>query len=78
MKEKGSIPENIVQGFNRVTAIISSMHIDHEADNRNGETEYNSESDNEEDETENEETIQDEEGFEFQVNSPLSAERHVR
>ena len=33
--------------------------------------------DTEEDETENEERIQDEEGFEFQVNSPFPKEQHV-
>ena len=47
MKEKGSIPDNIVQGINRVTMGISSMHVDHKADKINGDTEYNSESDNE-------------------------------
>ena len=35
------------------------------------------ESDAEEDETEKEETIQDKEGFEFQVNSPSPAEQRV-
>ena len=37
----------------------------------------NNKSNTEEDETENEETIQDKEGFEFQLNSPSPAERRV-
>ena len=45
-KDKGSSPENIVQGINRATTGISSMHVDHKAYKSNGETEYNSESDN--------------------------------
>ena len=49
MKEKGSIPDNIVQVINRATTFISSMHADHKADESNGETEYNSESENEDD-----------------------------
>ena len=36
------------------------------------------EPDTEEDKTENKKTMQYVEGFEFQVNSPLSAEKHVR
>ena len=48
MKGKGSIPENIVQGVNCATTDISSMHVNQEADESNGETEYNSDSDNEE------------------------------
>ena len=39
--------ENIVQVINCATTGISSMHINHEADESNRETEYNSESDNE-------------------------------
>ena len=46
LKGKGSIPENIVQEFNCVTTEISSMHVDHEADKSNVETEYNSKSNN--------------------------------
>ena len=47
MKENGGNPDNIVQGVDRVTAYISSMHVNHEADKSNRETENNSESDNE-------------------------------
>ena len=39
LKEKGSIMENIVQGVNRVTTGISSIHVDHKADESNGKTE---------------------------------------
>ena len=44
-----------MQGINRVTTGISSMHVDHEADKINGDTEYNSESDNEDDNNDNSE-----------------------
>ena len=43
-------------------------------DNNMPKVETFDDSDAENNETENEETIQDEEGFEFQVNSPLPAE----
>ena len=46
-------------------------------DNNTPKVETVDESDAEEDETENEEAIQDEEGFDFQVNSPSHAERRV-
>ena len=49
LKDKGSIPYNIVQGINCVTTIISSMHVDHKVDESNGETEYKSESGNKDD-----------------------------
>ena len=49
MKDKDSKPENIVQGAKRVAMGISNMHVDHEADGSNGDTEYNSESKNEDD-----------------------------
>ena len=49
MKEKRSSPDNIVQGINRVTTGISSMHVDHEAENINRETEYNYDPNNEDD-----------------------------
>ena len=35
-----------MQVVNRITTVISSMHVDHKVDKNNGETEYNSESDN--------------------------------
>ena len=38
-----------MQGFNHVTTVISSMHVNHEAEKSNGDIEYNSESDNESD-----------------------------
>ena len=47
LKDKGSSLDNIVQGVNCATTGISSMHVDHEADESNGEIEYNSNSDNE-------------------------------
>ena len=46
LKDKGSNPDNIVQGINHATTGISSMHINHEADGSKGETEYNSKSNN--------------------------------
>ena len=46
LKEKGISPHNIVQGIKSATTGISSMHANHEEDESNGETEYNSESDN--------------------------------
>ena len=49
MKEKGSSPYNIVHGVNHVTTGISSMHVDQEVDESNGETEYNFKSENEDD-----------------------------
>ena len=49
MKDKGSIPDNIVQGINRTMTGISSMHVDQKADESNGETEYNCESVNKDD-----------------------------
>ena len=36
LKEKGSSPDNIMQGFNHVTTGISSVHVNHEADKING------------------------------------------
>ena len=36
LKDKGSIPDNIVQVINRTKTGISSMHVDHEADESNG------------------------------------------
>ena len=36
-----------MQGVNRITMGISSMHVNHEADERNGEPEYNSDPKNE-------------------------------
>ena len=38
-----------MQGVNRGTTCISSMHANHEADERNRDTEYNYKSDNEDD-----------------------------
>ena len=49
MKDKGISTDNIVQGINSATTGISSMHINQEADESNGETEYNSESNNKDD-----------------------------
>ena len=49
LKDKGSILDNIVQGINRTTTCTSSMHVDHESDKSNRETENNSKSDNEDD-----------------------------
>ena len=49
LKEKGSSPDNKVQGINHVTTCISSIHLNHEVDESNGDTEYNFESDNESD-----------------------------
>ena len=42
-----------MQGVNRGTTCISSMHANHEADERNRDTEYNYKSDNEEDDDSN-------------------------
>ena len=39
MKEKVNDLDNIVQGVNRVATGMSSMHVDHEADKINVETE---------------------------------------
>ena len=39
LKENVSSPDNIVQGVNRVTTGISSIHVDHKADESNGKTE---------------------------------------
>ena len=49
LKEKESSPEKVVQGINCATVVISSMNVDHEADESNGETEYNSDSDSDSD-----------------------------
>ena len=38
LKDKGSRPENIVQGINHSTTVISSMYIDHKVDKSNGDT----------------------------------------
>ena len=46
LKDKGISPDNIMQGINRTTTSTSSIHVDHEADKSNGETENNSKSDN--------------------------------
>ena len=53
LKENGINLDSIVQGFNRVTAVISSIHVDHEADESNVETGYNSDSKNEYDDDSN-------------------------
>ena len=42
MKEKGSDPYNIVQGVNRVSTGIYSMHVRNDADDRNKDTGYES------------------------------------
>ena len=42
MKDKGSSPENIVQGINRAMTGVSSVNVDYEVDDSNGESEYNS------------------------------------
>ena len=49
MKDKRSIPDNIVQGINCATTGILIMNVNHESYKSSRETEYNSESNNKDD-----------------------------